>query len=161
MPLNSKCAVTALWLWTANIDGILDQCQPTVYDAGPALIQRCVDVSMSPDSSHHLRSLSWSSLAYMSTKIVYRLNITNDYLHPSKHETFTQWLDFFRWFNGGPALQMLAQTFKPSGSAGSDPANTTHLPNVWAMLGQRRRRWANIACRVCWVRWLIRIEWGL
>ena len=73
MPLNSTCAVTALWLWTANIDGFLDQCQPTVYDAGPALIQRCVDVLMSPDSSHHLRSLSWSSLAYMSTKIVYRL----------------------------------------------------------------------------------------
>ena len=24
------------------------------------------------------------------------------------------------------------------------PANTTHLPNVWPMLGQRRRRWANI-----------------
>ena len=27
---------------------------------------------------------------------------------------------------------------------GAYPANTTHLPNVWPMLGQRRRRWANI-----------------
>ena len=34
------------------------------------------------------------------------------------------------------------------------PANTTHLPNVWPMLGQRRRRWADIGqtlgrCVVC------------
>ena len=25
-----------------------------------------------------------------------------------------------------------------------NPANTTHRPNVWPMLGRRRRRWANI-----------------
>ena len=36
------------------------------------------------------------------------------------------------------------------------PANTTRLPNVWPMLGQRRRRWANIGrtfgrCVVCCV----------
>ena len=27
---------------------------------------------------------------------------------------------------------------------GTNPGNTTHLPNVWPMLGQRHRRWANI-----------------
>ena len=31
-----------------------------------------------------------------------------------------------------------------SNASGICPVNTTHLPNVWPMLGQRRRRWANI-----------------
>ena len=41
---------------------------------------------------------------------------------------------------------MLTTVFNtvPSGRPGDVPGNRTHLPNVWPMLGQRRRRWANI-----------------
>ena len=55
---------------------------------------------------------------------------------PSKHETLTQCC-----FNVGQTSEMAGQHLN---NIGSYPANTRHWPNVFLLLGRRRRRRVNI-----------------
>ena len=64
----------------------------------------------------------------------------NDYSHASRFNGAT-------WFNGGKYKKgngLLVQITNKFKEIYNNPANTGHSPNFVSILGQRRRRWANI-----------------